>query len=389
MQSANVSSGRHTLSRPSAADSPKIHALTSVRFFAALYVVLFHIMYSAASNNPFQRVMALGYVAPYFFFLLSGYILSFVYLRSENPVDNRRFYIARFARIYPCLLLTALADIPFALMARVSANGLRVAWEHVIGLLGISVFMLQMAVHTGANLNGPSWSLSVEVAFYLTFPFIGPLLWRLSAKRSLLVLSLFYVAAMAVESFVFKRHEDAGKGIAAFHLISLELVFLCGILLARLQSYRKAKSPEYVMSDFWAWLVQLVALTFFILLVQAHPWLQSRWINTAYVLIPAYVAIVWTLANSRIMLVKLLSHPYLVILGEASYGLYLIHAPVVHFFRHFYRLDTWPSITLCVVISIILSVLSFYYFETPCRKAIIKKFRSGTKETMEAASAAQ
>jgi peptidoglycan/LPS O-acetylase OafA/YrhL len=70
--------------------SEKIHALTSLRFFAALYVVSYHTIHASSflpriSGTIVDKVVSLGYVSVSFFFLLSGYILSMVYLRRGGP----------------------------------------------------------------------------------------------------------------------------------------------------------------------------------------------------------------------------------------------------------------------------------------------------------------
>src|ERR1700760_2252759 len=68
----------------------KIHALTSLRFFAALYVVLYHTLWfaipSITPSSIVGRILSLGFLSVSFFFLLSGYILALVYLRDGRPV---------------------------------------------------------------------------------------------------------------------------------------------------------------------------------------------------------------------------------------------------------------------------------------------------------------
>jgi peptidoglycan/LPS O-acetylase OafA/YrhL len=78
-----------------------------------------------------------------------------------------------------------------------------------------------------------------------------------------------------------------------------------------------------------------------------------------------------------------------VILGEGSYGLYLIHVPVFHLFT-WLGWDRIPALfPVYLAVSIGLSVASFYWFETPARRWILKGKRVHLKETMEIASDAQ
>jgi len=111
----------------------KLHALTSLRFFAALYVVLYHTLGSAlpwlVQSTTGTRVLSLGYLSVSFFYLLSGYILGMVYLGGGKSVPKKNFYIARFARIYPLFFLTLLADAPNLLLTRAANYG----WLTAIG----------------------------------------------------------------------------------------------------------------------------------------------------------------------------------------------------------------------------------------------------------------
>src|ERR1035437_477263 len=87
---------------------PPIKSLTSLRFFAAIYVVLFH-----ESANPGHfvffplaaRFVASGFTAVTLFFVLSGFILAYNYDRIRS---RREFWISRFARIYPVYFLSLL-----------------------------------------------------------------------------------------------------------------------------------------------------------------------------------------------------------------------------------------------------------------------------------------
>ncbi len=85
---------------PSATYRPEIPALTSLRFFAALWVVLFHIREFGlwrGGITPYRAVVQLGYLGVSFFFVLSGFILVYVYAGREVP--KRLFWQARFARV--------------------------------------------------------------------------------------------------------------------------------------------------------------------------------------------------------------------------------------------------------------------------------------------------
>src|SRR4051794_9279182 len=88
-------------------------ALTAVRFFAAFYVLLFHIWGGPGlgwTPRWFQTFASAGFSGVTFFFVLSGFI--FVYTYADKPLTLRSFWRARLARIYPSYLLSLLVTAP-------------------------------------------------------------------------------------------------------------------------------------------------------------------------------------------------------------------------------------------------------------------------------------
>ena len=91
---------------------PRIDALTSMRFFAAMYVVLFHSVTGFAVRQHASKWLVLflghGYLAVSLFFILSGFVLTYNYAERWGKVTFRDFMLARLARIYPVYLLALL-----------------------------------------------------------------------------------------------------------------------------------------------------------------------------------------------------------------------------------------------------------------------------------------
>jgi peptidoglycan/LPS O-acetylase OafA/YrhL len=95
---------RNPAPAPGQARPPLLSALTSVRFFAAFHVLLYHFLPPWRDRGPFAWLIGSGYTGVSFFFALSGFIL--VYSHAAEYLAGRgsplRFYFARFARVYPC-----------------------------------------------------------------------------------------------------------------------------------------------------------------------------------------------------------------------------------------------------------------------------------------------
>src|SRR5579864_4365882 len=98
---------------PGAPHRPQMGALTTVRFFAAFHVLLFHTWaLNGLTRAPgwLQTFASAGFTGVTFFFVLSGFI--FVYTYADKPINLKKFWRARLARIYPVYLLGLLLTAP-------------------------------------------------------------------------------------------------------------------------------------------------------------------------------------------------------------------------------------------------------------------------------------
>jgi peptidoglycan/LPS O-acetylase OafA/YrhL len=363
----------------------KIHPLTSVRFFAALYVLFFHTSWGMPKGSLAERFVSAGFVSVEFFFLLSGFILAGAYLDKGRPIVARSFYLARFARIYPLFILTVLADTPFAIMARVDAYGLKIAAARVATLISASVFMMQMWLPVLKIVNIPSWSLSIESFFYLVFPLLGVMLYRLGRRAAIGLMLTMYLCSIVLSRHMNITYPDHPYGL---DLLSYTAVFSIGILVARWEFLRRKDSAGPI-SERLSWLVLFLCSATFLALVYVSPQIKDLHLNLGLLLSPVFAALVWILASGRTVLHRLLSVEWLVVLGEASYGLYLLHAPVLHCLQHYGLAGAPIHYPLYISLSVGLSVFSFYFIEVPSRQWIRKSFHFSNRESIEVSSDAQ
>ena len=331
------------------------------------------------------RIVSLGFISVGFFFLLSGYILGVVYLRSEKQLRKRSFYVARFARIYPLFFLTLIAGTPSLLFERVANYGWHSALTKTSITFLANLIMLQAWVPKFGGIDNPNWSLSVETLFYIAFPFIGVWLWRLKGVRLWIVALAIWIGSQLV---VFVAYPRLPKYIVERNPLLHLGVFALGILLARWQTLERAKHGSSPRTSLAIATALLLAFAAFLVVVFREPRLPLAELSDG-LLAPLFICIIWACSDNRGLPSRLLSAPWLVILGEASYGLYLIHIPVHQLFSAFH-LERIPAVyPLYLGTCIGLSVLSFYFVETPARKWLLQRFHTRPKETMEMASDAQ
>src|SRR5215831_18077180 len=124
----------------------RLEALTTLRFLAALHVILFHLRVEGMlTGGPwwYQNFAGIGYIGVNFFFVLSGFILVYTYDAAD--IAPRRFWQARFARIYPAYVFSLVVTAPFFLFAMRHLNLPFFAWSERHLALGaiLTVALLQ------------------------------------------------------------------------------------------------------------------------------------------------------------------------------------------------------------------------------------------------------
>ena len=205
---------------PSRAAVPHLRSLTSLRFIAAVVVLVFHffslvprsqaIGTDALPSGPIRDALVTyapflteGHLAVDFFFVLSGFVLAHVYLDAwrEGTFSLGTFLRKRFARLYPMHVVTLFAFIALAALTSMAGIGPRDASGYDPGTLP---FHLTMTHSWGTierlTFNGPSWSISAEWAAYLAFPLVIGVLVRVPALVALALACGWFVGLDAVWS---------------------------------------------------------------------------------------------------------------------------------------------------------------------------------------------
>ena len=186
---------------------PRLDSLTGLRWWAAFAVFAHHM--SNLAPLPIAGPLAYGWHGVTFFFVLSGFVLTW----SARPdVDSRTFWWRRFARIYPSHFVALILAIPVFYALTASADDWWVR-SFSIPILLLSVVLLQgwsrdpVILFSG---NPAAWTLSCEAFFYALFPGLNRLLVKLRQRGALLfALGAFTIAValrvaqmLAPDSFV-------------------------------------------------------------------------------------------------------------------------------------------------------------------------------------------
>ena len=364
--------------------------LTSLRFFAAAAVVFHHYFgFSfprAAQGRLLGPLIEYSAISVFFFFILSGYILAYVYLQNRNSFNLRRFYWSRAARIYPLYIFTILVSVPGLYLARQPRWGVHKALIGTAGTLASHSLLLQHWIPQLGALNYPSWSISSEAFFYLVFPVLGVFLWRGSTRRAILIGSTWFLATWLLRG-ISESHLHVDPFAHILPIFELHL-FVIGIVLAKVHLAIQKDPRTSRALNTWGGPLALVTLLAFAALTESHRMMQMTYRHDALSSI-LFLVLILAFASGNRAIEAIFTASWLVLLGEASFGLYLLHMPVYQLFV-FLRMPLSGSFFfLYLAVTILLSVLSFLYFETPARRAILHRTNVHTPESQANASIAQ
>lgn len=333
----------------------ELPSLTSLRIFAASIVVLYHFKTNVALPAELLGPLEFGQTGVDLFFMLSGFILAYVYRRQfdARAFDHRRFLQKRLARIYPVHLVTMLIVAAWYLWEQAALGG--------VGPNPYDVLANVLLIHAwgtvdGVALNYPSWSISAEWFAYLAFPI--PMLIAFRQKRVLVALG-FALAAFCVAYWGLAQ---AGKPLlqqtSLLSLGRIAIEFFIGVTLFAAAT-AKPRQTLWVLAA--AFVASLGACL-------------TGFIDAGLPVVMAMPLIIFVLFRRP----KLMAHPALVYGGHISYSLYMVHALVqIIGFKTVERLTDYPPGQLpawwlipAIIVTFVAAAALYHFVEEPGRRWI-------------------
>ncbi|HYD87884.1 MAG TPA: acyltransferase [Vitreimonas sp.] len=355
----------------------ELKPLTSLRFIAAFWVLLYHFKDHLGLDVGRLGLVADGYLGVDLFFTLSGFILAHVYLTS---LEERRFGYGgflknRIARVYP-MHLAALAAM-IVLFAGASAVGAGVGSPEAFKWSDLPAHLLMVhawGATEAVGWNFPSWSISAEWAAYLLFPLIAALVvkaQRWSAAVALGALTLCVASFWALSNlhqalpWVGRDFSQMTAQIGALRILPS---FLLGVALY-------AFGRDHAAPKSWAWPIVAASAGWIVAVTTLGWWEGLVWFGLA--------GLLYGLAEtSRHGVDAPMSGRAFVFLGAASYALYMIHLPIdIVWFHALERLGVTETSDLTLrigamvgvfAVCIIVSAFAYLWLEEPARKWIRK-----------------
>jgi peptidoglycan/LPS O-acetylase OafA/YrhL len=336
--------------------------LDGLRGVAVILVIIFH---SGLDWLPG------GFLGVSVFFTLSGFLITSLLINEcENSgrINLKAFWGRRLRRLAPASLVVIAVVIGLASWLSTSIEASRIKGDAISAVLYFSNWRFIYSGHSyGELFASPSplqhlWSLSIEEQLYVVVPVIIAGLFAVGLRRrGIGVVLLVGVFGSTIATMLISGHEHIYYGThtrAAELLLGAALACLFGQRIEQLAT--KPARP-------WSTLYLLPLLG--VVLLAKFSTVDSAWVYSGALTLFGLLSVVCLIAAIQGGPVRaILSWSVLVRVGEVSYGLYLIHWPVIVWLNTD-RLDVNPTALFGaqVVVTVLLTVLSYWLIEQPIR----------------------
>lgn len=357
---------------PAGAERTKVRldALTGLRWWAAFMVFLYHMQVFAPIPGPLASVLHQGYLGVTFFFVLSGFVLTW----SFSPrVPTSTFYWRRFARVFPLHAIAWLVAVPvfYAVASTTVPPWVKEpdAWTLLLSLVLLQGWSLAPAVLFAGN--PAAWTLTCEAFFYAFHPFVQRLLKRVATTGPLVIAGAMLLLAVAAR-------------VGAW----LWPVSVFAQIPAPIQH-----APEFVIGMCAAWavrngwwpripvLVGVAGLAGVVVAIAAAPHVApGSWpaeavtrlgneLFTVACFVTMVAAASSTLRGGRLLFADRIQ----IRLGEWSFAFYLVHATVMYAVMRFTEplAPSWTNIVPALgllAVALVLSGALYHFVEKPVER---------------------
>jgi len=361
----------------------RIEALTFFRFFAALIVVIFHYGKETKLVTYAKPFIISGPQMVSFFFVLSGFVLMISHYNKKNETFTS-FYASRAVRLAPIYIISLLLTSYFTF-----GKGINNIKAFVLSL----TFLQSWFPPYPLSINSPAWAMSVEVFFYISFPLILLIIKKCDIKPVWLILfslSIYIFTQSILSNLLGTNFYDGFPSTSHDLIFYFPLSHACSFLLGVAGGYVCIKNEKYILSQGPLSLTILIVVLFSTYLLLQYP-NAIRMVfdfpiafgSSFYGLI--FLILILSIAFSNNFITRLLSLPIFIILGEASYSMYILQQPLRIVYRsyiaEYLTLNKSNDFYAYLVFLITIAIATLYLIEKPFKNLLIgKKVRLPPKD---------
>jgi len=342
-----------------------IPEIDGLRFLAIFSVVCFHLIIFLTNKFPLilnnglfvkniQHFFLHGHIGVPLFFVISGFILAVPFINSylikKNSFNIKDFYIRRLTRLEPPYILVLTILLFFGVYNTVDMT----FWDRIYSYLSSIFYFHNFIVNDVPFLNGVTWSLEIEIQFYILAPLIL-MIFKVSSnykRRLIIVLSIIFFLILNI--FIDFKY---------LNLLMYMQFFLLGILLADLYYTNKLifKKTKY---DF---LITMFLLLFIFLYDEAD-WTNQLFLYNLSSLCIIFIFYYYVLIHHSM---KFFTNKIITNIGGMCYSIYLLHYPIINFFGlQLIKLKFFNNIIILslslIILVLLISSIFFILIERPC-----------------------
>ena len=361
--------------------------LDGLRGVAAILVVCYHIFegYAFAGGGLIETLNH-GYLAVDFFFILSGFVISYAYdNRWKSKFTIKDFFKRRLIRLHPMVIMGAIIGaISFVIGGSKQWDGTHIAISSTMLALLCAMFLIP-AVPGQSNyevrgngemfpLNGPSWSLFFE---YIGNILYATLIRRFSTKLLCIIVAILSILHIWFATANISQYGCIGVGWTLDTInfwggmLRMLLPFSIGALISR--KYK----PIKIHGAFWICSATLIVI-FSIPYINEYNGIHINGIFESICVIFVFPILLWLGASEKSTNKK--QTTLYRILGDLSYPLYIVHYPIMYLFyqwlidnKLYTFSETWPVALSAIISSVILAYICLRFYDTPIRKYLSNK----------------
>lgn len=334
--------------------------IDGLRAIAVLFVILYHLGFKQFSG---------GYVGVDVFFVISGFLITRL-IREELIVTQKfsfiNFYTRRFRRLFPAFLTTiALCFITGALLlSNKLFTNLGLSTLYAIFSLSNIYFWKNVNYFTAESGLDPllhTWSLSVEEQFYLFWPILIVFFFKKqNASKLLLFISISFFISLLLSVY------NINEKLSIFYLLPFRVFEFCiGAIVVWLMQLKVTNET----------LKELMAIVGYIcILCPVFTYTNQSVFPSYNALLPCFGTAVLIYSGDANYFGLLLRNKLLVGIGLISYSLYLIHWPLIIFYKYYLdikSLDLFAQSFLFAA-AIVIAYCMYRYIEQPFRNQHVK-----------------
>lgn len=352
--------------------------IDGLRALAVLFVVFYHL------GAKFARA---GFIGVDVFFVISGFLITLHICRDmeKSCFSLKQFYIRRMRRILPALIVVLFFTTLAAYFFLFPSDLKNYSDSLIATVLSVSNFYFWNFIHMGYFSTDAqvipllhTWSLGVEEQFYLVWPFLLLVLFRLFANKKHIFITIILLGLCSFFAYYFLRDNVQ---LIYYSPMTRGFELLFGAILAFKYDKLAPVKNKLILDGLSIIGLGLIICAGWILTVNDYPGLNAL-LPTLGAVVLIYTGKSDGIAN------KILSVPPLVFIGLISYSLYLWHWPIIAFINYF-GVSLNFTVRVCIIVfSILLSFLTWKFVEQPFRQKIKFNFKKAFVLTWAAPSLA-